>query len=123
MSFTTRRSSDLEMPQGRKVVETYWTTESTFERVLTFMEKRILNGEQGYVVCPLIEESDKLDIQNAVDLYHKLAEFYSPKIKVGLIHGRLSAAEKDEIMEEYVKNELKLHDSTTDIQVGVKVLH
>lgn len=110
-----------EMPQGRKVVETYWTTESTFERVLTFMEKRILNGEQGYVVCPLIEESDKLDIQNAVDLYHKLAEFYSPKIKVGLIHGRLSAAEKDEIMEQYVNNELQLLVSTTVIEVGVNV--
>lgn len=110
-----------EMPEGRKVVETYWTTESTFERVLTFMEKRILNGEQGYVVCPLIEESDKLDIQNAVDLYQKLTDFYSPKINVGLMHGRLSAAEKDEIMEQYVNNELQLLVSTTVIEVGVNV--
>src|SRR5699024_10774927 len=88
-----------EMPQGRKEIETYWTRENTFERVLRFIQKRINAGEQAYVVCPLIEESDKLDIQNAVDLYHQLESFYSIEINVGLLLGRLSN----------VLNDIKLH--------------
>ena len=70
-----------QMPMGRKEIETYWTKANTFDRVLRFIEKQISLGEQAYVICPLIEESDKLDIQNAVDLFHQLQGFYPPAQK------------------------------------------
>ncbi|AIF43795.1 ATP-dependent DNA helicase RecG [Virgibacillus sp. SK37] len=110
-----------EMPVGRKTVETYWTKENTIERVLEFMQKHVIQGEQAYVICPLIEESDKLDIQNAVDLYHELNEYYSPSIQVGLMHGRLNNEEKDNVMKQFAGNEIQILVSTTVVEVGVNV--
>lgn len=110
-----------EMPVGRKAVETYWTKENTIERVLEFMQKHVIQGEQAYVICPLIEESDKLDIQNAVDLYHQLNEYYLPSIEVGLMHGRLSNEEKDTVMKKFAANEIQILVSTTVVEVGVNV--
>src|SRR5699024_2138772 len=73
LAITTFGDMDVsiidELPSGRKKVETYWSKENMFERILSFIGKRITDGEQAYVICPLIEESDKLDIQNAVDLF------------------------------------------------------
>ncbi|WP_430791404.1 ATP-dependent DNA helicase RecG [Virgibacillus flavescens] len=110
-----------QMPLGRKEIETFWTKENTFERVLTFIEKRISTGEQAYVICPLIEESDKLDIQNTVDLFHQLQEFYPPNVQVGLMHGRLSTTEKEEVMNKFAANEIQVMVSTTVVEVGVNV--
>jgi len=125
LAITTFGDMDVsiidEMPQGRKEIETYWTRENTFERVLRFIQKRIGQGEQAYVVCPLIEESDKLDIQNAVDLYHQLESFYPPEIKIGLMHGRLSNEEKDEMMQRFANNEIHILVATTVVEVGVNV--
>lgn len=110
-----------EMPVGRKEIETYWTKENTLDRVLQFIEKQVANGEQAYVICPLIEESDKLDIQNAVELHQQLEAFYPPEIKVGLMHGRLHADEKDAVMQQFAKNEIQILVSTTVVEVGVNV--
>lgn len=125
LAITTFGDMDVsiidEMPMGRKEIETYWTKENTFDRVLKFMQKRISYGEQAYLVCPLIEESDKLDIQNAVDLHHQLQTFYPPEIKVGLMHGRLSSDEKDQIMKEFSNNDIQILVSTTVVEVGVNV--
>src|SRR5690625_997415 len=125
LAITTFGDMDVsiidELPSGRKKIETYWAKENMFERILSFIGKRIANGEQAYVICPLIEESDKLDIQNAVDLFHQLQEFYPPDIKVGLLHGRLETSEKDKIMKAFVQNEVQVLVSTTVIEVGVNV--
>lgn len=110
-----------ELPSGRKEVETYWVNENMLDRILTFIEKQIANGEQAYIICPLIEESDKLDIQNAVDLFHQLKEFYPPEITVGLMHGRLHTDEKEQVMKEFVQNDIQVLVSTTVIEVGVNV--
>ncbi|MFB4167536.1 ATP-dependent DNA helicase RecG [Virgibacillus sp. JSM 102003] len=110
-----------EMPSGRKEIETYWTKENTLDRVLGFIEKRVNQGEQAYVICPLIEESDKMDIQNAVDLFHQLQGFYANSLKVGLMHGRLTADEKDEVMKQFAANEIQVLVSTTVVEVGVNV--
>ncbi|MFC3040293.1 ATP-dependent DNA helicase RecG [Virgibacillus xinjiangensis] len=110
-----------EMPVGRKEIETYWAKENMLDRILGFVEKHIRQGEQAYVICPLIEESDKLDIQNAVDLYHQLEEFYPPEIKVGLMHGRLRTEEKEDIMKKFAANEIQILVSTTVVEVGVNV--
>lgn len=110
-----------EMPAGRKAVETFWAKENTFERILGFIEKRVSEKEQAYVICPLIEESDKLDIQNAVDLYHQLQEFFPPEVRVGLMHGRLPAEEKESVMKQFAENDIHVLVSTTVIEVGVNV--
>src|SRR5699024_9087830 len=110
-----------EMPAGRKEVETYWTKENTLERVLNFIGKHVYAGEQAYVVCPLIEESDKLDIQDAVDLFNQLQAFYPPDIHIGLMHGRLQAEEKDLVMKQFAANEIQILVSTTVVEVGVDV--
>ncbi|WP_373895983.1 ATP-dependent DNA helicase RecG [Virgibacillus natechei] len=110
-----------EMPQGRKAIETYWAKENTFERVLGFIEKQISVGEQAYVICPLIEESDKLDIQDAVDLYNQLQDFYPEDVNIGLMHGRLPAEEKDNAMKQFAANEIQILVSTTVVEVGVDV--
>ncbi|MFD1360301.1 ATP-dependent DNA helicase RecG [Lentibacillus salinarum] len=110
-----------ELPSGRKAIETYWTRENTFERVLQFISERAERGEQAYVVCPLIEESDKLDIQNAVDLYHQLDAFYSGSLTIGLMHGRLSLEEKDGVMKQFADGDVDVLVSTTVVEVGVNV--
>ncbi|GAB3067572.1 ATP-dependent DNA helicase RecG [Virgibacillus ainsalahensis] len=110
-----------EMPMGRKEIETYWVKENTFERILHFIEKQISLGEQAYVVCPLIEESDKLDIQDAVEIYQHLQEFYSQKVNVGLMHGRLHVDEKDSVMKKFAAGEIQVLVSTTVVEVGVNV--
>ncbi|MCT2538006.1 ATP-dependent DNA helicase RecG [Aquibacillus koreensis] len=125
LAITTFGDMDVsiinEMPKGRKEVKTYWAKESMLDRVLDFIEKEVNQGHQAYVICPLIEESDKLDIQNAVDLYHQLQATYEPTIKVGLMHGRLHADEKEAVMQQFAKNEVQVLVSTTVVEVGVNV--
>ncbi|GGH69326.1 ATP-dependent DNA helicase RecG [Compostibacillus humi] len=110
-----------EMPKGRKQVETYWAKENMFERVLKMIEKHVALGEQAYIICPLIEESDKLDIQNAVDLHQQLVQFFPPTINVGLMHGRLKQEEKEQVMSQFANNEIHVLVSTTVVEVGVNV--
>ncbi|SDJ02662.1 ATP-dependent DNA helicase RecG [Salimicrobium halophilum] len=114
-------SSIDEMPSGRKEVETYWVKGKMTERVLGFIRKQVQQGGQAYVICPLIEESDKLDIQNAVELYEQLREVYEPEVTVGLMHGRLSNEEKEGIMTEFAENRTQILVSTTVVEVGVDV--
>lgn len=110
-----------EMPVGRKPVETFWVKDNMLERILTFIEKEIKKGHQAYIVTPLIEESDKMDIQNAVDLYHQLEQHYDRRVSLGLLHGRLSNDEKESMMKEYTERKIDVLVSTTVIEVGVNV--
>jgi len=110
-----------ELPAGRKEIETYWVTEQMFPRILRFIEKRVEAGEQAYVISPLIEESDALDIQNAVDLYENLVKVLPNEIKVGLMHGRLSNDEKEEVMKQFAQNDIQVLVSTTVVEVGVNI--
>lgn len=110
-----------EMPSGRKEVTTYWVKENMLPRILEFIKERIKHGEQAYVICPLIEESDQLDIQNAVDLYEQLKKYYQENVSIGLLHGRLDAVEKDETMKNFIENKTQILVSTTVIEVGVNV--
>lgn len=109
-----------ELPAGRKPIETYWTTPTMWNKVLEFISREIRKGRQAYVICPLIEESEKLDLQNATDLYiqlqHELTEH-----KVGLLHGRMSAKEKDEVMKMFLSGEIAVLVSTTVVEVGVNI--
>src|SRR5690606_32323297 len=109
-----------ELPKGRKPVRTYWVKHDMLPRIITFMGKEMAAGRQCYVICPLIEESEKLDVQNAIDLHVQLQQAY-PGFRVGLLHGRMSAAEKDEEMRKFKDAESHLLVSTTVVEVGVDV--
>lgn len=110
-----------EMPAGRKVIETYWVKSEQFNVVLQRMEKELAAGRQAYVICPLIEESDKLDVQNAVELHAQLQSIFANKFTVGLMHGRLVADEKDAVMRLFSEGTLNVLVSTTVVEVGVNV--
>lgn len=110
-----------EMPAGRKIIETYWVKPDMLERVLTFMEKELQKGRQVYVICPLIEESDKLDVQNAIDVHGSLVHYFQSRFRIGLMHGRLPADEKDEVMKAFSENKYQVLVSTTVVEVGVNV--
>jgi len=109
-----------ELPPGRKPVKTYAVGEDMRKRIYAFLDKHIKNGSQAYVVCPLIEESEKTDLANAEDVYKKLKSIF-PQYAVGLVHGKMRACEKDEIMQAFVKNKIQILVSTTVIEVGVNV--
>ncbi|SUP41806.1 ATP-dependent DNA helicase RecG [Veillonella criceti] len=110
-----------EMPPGRKPVLTYAVNSTYKERLYVFFEKEMAAGHQVYVVCPLVEESEKLDLVAAEQLYEELAEKYNRKFGVGLVHGRMSASDKEAVMEDFYKGRTKLLVSTTVIEVGVNV--
>ncbi|WP_114352834.1 ATP-dependent DNA helicase RecG [Saliterribacillus persicus] len=110
-----------QMPSGRKTIETYWVKHNMFARVVDFIKKEVASGHQAYVICPLIEESENLDYQNAIDLFTELTQLLAPNIQVGLMHGRLPSEEKDEVMEHFSSNKIQVLVSTTVIEVGVNV--
>lgn len=109
-----------ELPPGRKKVETYAVGEGMRTRINNFIEKNVRDGGQVYVVCPLIEETASSDLQNAADKAKSLSELF-PDFRIGLIHGKMKAKEKDEIMDKFAKHELDILVSTTVIEVGVNV--
>ncbi|WP_409305384.1 ATP-dependent DNA helicase RecG [Peribacillus sp. SCS-155] len=110
-----------EMPAGRKAIETYWAKHDMLDRILAFMEKELKKGRQAYVICPLIEESEKLDLQNVLDVHATLTHYFHGRYKVGLMHGKLPADEKDEVMKQFSTNEVQVLVSTTVVEVGVNV--
>lgn len=109
-----------ELPKGRKPVKTYAVGHDMLERVLGFIRREVAAGRQAYVICPLIEESEKLDVQNAIDVHAQL-QYAFPEYKVGLLHGRMTPGEKDEVMREFSAGRVQVLVSTTVIEVGVDV--
>lgn len=110
-----------EMPAGRKEIKTYWAKPQSLERVLQMMEKELQAGRQAYVICPLIEESEKLDVQNTIDVYNQLVHYFGERFQVGLMHGRLHSDEKEQVMKEFSENKVQVLVSTTVVEVGVNV--
>ena len=110
-----------ELPAGRKQIETYWVKHDMLERILAFVDKELRKGRQAYIICPLIEESDKLDVQNAIDVHSMLTEAYRGKWSIGLMHGKLASDEKDQVMRDFTSNEVQILVSTTVVEVGVNV--
>lgn len=109
-----------ERPKGRVPITTYWVKHDLMERVLKLVNREVDQGRQAYLICPLIEESEKLDVQNAIDLHVQMSQNF-PNYTVGLLHGRMTAAEKDEVMRAFYNDEVKLLVSTTVVEVGVDV--
>lgn len=109
-----------ELPPGRKEIETFAVGFDMVERVNKFIEKQLLEGRQAYIVCPLIEESETLDVNSAEELYETLKMVFN-NYKVGLLHGRMKSKDKDETMNNFKNHELDILVSTTVIEVGVNV--
>lgn len=110
-----------ELPAGRKEIETHWLKKEQLNSVLMRMAQELEAGRQAYVITPLIEESDKLDVQNAVDAYEHLALYFGNRFKVGLMHGKLHPDEKDAVMRAFNDGEIHVLVSTTVVEVGVNV--
>lgn len=110
-----------ELPPGRKKIETYAVGFSIIDRVHNFVKKQIKEGKQAYIVCPLVEESDTLNVKSAEELYTSLKDEIYIDFNVGLLHGRMRSREKDYIMDRFSKKELDILISTTVIEVGVNV--
>ena len=109
-----------EMPPGRKPIVTRRTFYSRRPKVFDFLKEQVEKGRQGYVVYPLVEESEVLDLQNAMEQYEALQKGY-PTIRWGLLTGRMSAMEKIDMMDQFRKNKIQVLVATTVIEVGVDV--
>lgn len=110
-----------ELPAGRKPIETHWAKDAALPTVLEAMTKQLNEGRQAYVICPLVEESDELDVQSAVDIHAQLVQYYGDTRTVGLMHGRLSSDEKDRVMRAFSEGNIDVLVSTTVVEVGVNV--
>ncbi len=108
-----------EMPAGRTPVETYTAAQQDSKRVEKLMERFVSQGRQVYVVCPLIEEQAELDLNSAVSTYNHLAQVALPDLQVGLLHGGMRQAQKDQVMDEFMAGRIQVLVSTTVIEVGV----
>lgn len=109
-----------ELPPGRKPIETYHYYDTKRNALLGFITKQINAGRQVYVVYPLIQESEKIDLMNLEEGYSYLKEML-PKFNISIVHGKMKPAEKDEQMQRFISGETQLMVATTVIEVGVNV--
>ncbi len=110
-----------ELPPGRTPIKTVVVGEDRRGGVYKGIEREIQLGRQVYVVYPLIEESEKMDLKAATKMYEELRDVIFPRFKVGLLHGKMKGSEKEEIMQNFVSGETNILISTTVIEVGVDV--
>ncbi len=110
-----------ELPPGRKKIETYVRNDRDRDRIYSFVRDQVNEGRQIYVVCPLVEESETLNIKSATELYEELSENEFSDFRVSLLHGKMKPKEKDKVMMSFKKNEADILVSTTVIEVGVNI--
>lgn len=110
-----------EMPPGRKDVKTILVSVTKIDQVFDFVRKEVEDGNQAFIVYPLIEESDKLQVKAATQMYEKLSNEVFKDLRVGLLHGRMSQQEKDAVMEKFARGDFDILVSTTVIEVGIDV--
>ena len=110
-----------ELPPNRKKIDTYAVTKGLEERVNNFIKKQINLGRQCYIVCPLVEESEEMDLKSVIELYEKYKDDIFKEYKIEYIHGKMKAKEKDDIMERFKTGKIDILISTTVIEVGVNV--
>ncbi|MBI5953377.1 MAG: ATP-dependent DNA helicase RecG [Chloroflexi bacterium] len=110
-----------EMPLGRQPVSTHVLRPQERERAFTLIHGQIRDGRQAFIVYPLIDESEKIEARAAVDDFDVLSKEIFPKLRLGLLHGRMKPAEKDEVMAKFRDKEFDILVSTTVVEVGVDV--
>jgi ATP-dependent DNA helicase RecG len=110
-----------EMPPGRMPVETKVFPESAREKVYRTVEEEVRKGRQAFIVYPLVEESEKLDLKDATRMAEHLRKDVFPEFQVGLLHGRMKSDEKEAIMMEFTEGKIKILVATTVIEVGIDI--
>ena len=110
-----------QMPAGRKEIITRWVKHQQLNLVLDWLVNEIQNGSQAYVISPLIEESEALDLKNAIALEEELIAYFGDRARIALLHGKMKGEEKEAIMQAFKQGEIDLLVSTTVIEVGVNV--
>lgn len=110
-----------QMPAGRKEIITRWVKHQQLNLVLDWLVKEIQKGSQAYVISPLIEESEALDLKNAIALEEELIAYFGDRARIALLHGKMKGEEKEAIMQAFKRGEIDILVSTTVIEVGVNV--
>jgi len=114
-------STIREMPSGRKEIKTILISSSKIYKVYEFVREEINSGRQAFIVYPLIEESENLDLKAATTMYEELSKNVFPEFKVGLLHGKMIDNEKEEVMKKFANKEVDILVSTTVIEVGIDI--
>ena len=110
-----------EYPRGRQKIESYCVDSSYHKRVYKYIRKHLDEGRQGYIVCPLVEENEMLDIKSAEEYFEELRQDEFAKYSVGLLHGKMPPKQKDKVMRAFASGEIELLICTTVVEVGIDV--
>ena len=110
-----------ELPPNRKKIETYAVRKNMEERLNTFVRKQIDEGRQAYIVCPLVEENEEMELKSVIELAEKYQKETFSNYKVAYLHGKMKSKEKDEIMQRFKEGKIQILVATTVIEVGVNV--
>lgn len=110
-----------EMPKNRKNIKTVLRSEKNLPEIFSFIKERVKNGEQAFIVYPLVEESEKIDLKDVTSEFEIIKDSYLNDIRVNLIHGRMTWQEKETIMEDFSRNKFDVLFSTTVIEVGIDI--
>jgi ATP-dependent DNA helicase RecG len=110
-----------EMPPGRKPVLTRLILPTERERAYSFVRSQVEKGRQAFIICPLVEESEKIEAKAAVEEYKRLQKHVFPDLRLGLLHGRLKGEEKDATMARFARGELDILVATAVVEVGIDV--
>ncbi|MBA7569776.1 ATP-dependent DNA helicase RecG [subsurface metagenome] len=110
-----------ELPPGRQIVKTKWLKPVQRDSAYRFISRQVAGGRQAFIICPLVEESEVIQARAAVAEYERLSREVFPELRLGLLHGRMSAAEKDEVMRHFRSGQLNILVSTPVVEVGIDV--
>jgi ATP-dependent DNA helicase RecG len=110
-----------ELPPGRRTIETHWLLPRERERAYSFLRSQIEKGHQAFIICPLVEESEKIEAKAAVEEYERLQKTIFPDLKLGLLHGRMKGEEKEAVMAAFKRGEFDILVSTSVVELGIDV--
>ena len=110
-----------ELPPGRQPIQTRWFAPGERERAYRFLRTQVQQGRQAYIICPLVEESDKIEAKAAVEEHERLQKTIFPDLRLGLIHGRMKSQDKEQVMRQFGSHELDILVSTSVVEVGIDV--
>ncbi|MGC8839031.1 MAG: ATP-dependent DNA helicase RecG [Anaerolineae bacterium] len=110
-----------EMPPGRREIKTYWLLPQERERAYAFIRRQVQEGRQAFIIYPLIEESEAIQAPAAVEEFQRLRTEVFPDLRLGLLHGKMSSAEKEETMLAFQRGDLDILVSTPVVEVGIDV--
>ena len=110
-----------QLPPGRQVIKTKWLKPTQRDSAYAFIKRQVAEGRQAFIICPLVEESEVIQARAATAEYERLSQEVFPELRLGLLHGRMSAAEKDKVMRRFRAGELDILVATPVVEVGIDV--